>query len=218
MYALVLSIEITQMPRDFFHITRTNVLPWSTYPLMQVGNVVETGAVNPFFNYFLAGVRQTIPVNINNLGIQHFSEMIFLTNLANGGMTTSMSVSDVARLGQDLAMHFCKYTRELIWEDIRAARYPEKPSRKKCLWLAEGEDNLNYWLSKLGSANDLLVFRVEVDEGITHDASDEHLMSDNMAYNEAIAMAECYWNGEISNPIAKEVLFEGRLRVLEHIS
>lgn len=206
------------MPSNFFHITRNHALPWSTYPLMQAGNIVETGTVNPFFNYFLVGDRSTIPVTIPNGSIQRLSEMTFLHTLANGGMTTSMPVSEVARMGQDLAMHFCKYTRELIWEDIRLTRFPDKPSRKKCIWLAEGEDNLNYWRMKLGQANELLVFRVEIEDGITHDASDEHLMSDNIAYEEAIAMAERYWNGDISTPIAKEVLFEGRLRILEQIS
>lgn len=124
----------------------------------------------------------------------------------------------IATIGYDLAMHFCQYLRELIWEDIRVRNFPDKPSRKRCLWLAEGEESLNYWLTKLQPATDLHVFRVRIDDGKTHDASDEHLMRDNIAYDEALAMAERYWNGEIRNPTAKEVLFEGRLRIIEQIS
>lgn len=201
------------MAKEYFHITKKAALPWSKYPCLKVGDVVETGEVNPFFNYFLTANRPVEIIKYPDGTTQQLSEMEFLTALSRNSLSINLSVAEIARRGQDLAMHFCKYTRELIWERIRAESYPEKPSRQKCLWLAEGEENLQYWLSQLGRPEDIHVFRLEID-GVTHDASDEHLMNDHVTYDQAIIMAKSYWNGDISNVVAKEVLFEGRAKVV----
>ncbi|HID8898856.1 TPA: DUF2441 domain-containing protein [Enterobacter hormaechei] len=204
------------MSDDYFYITSSKIEAWNPYPTIAAGDIIETGDVNPFFNFFLSANLRTEPVN-NGGVIENWSWMRFLGAIRDGSMKTPMSTQDVAAKGHYLAMYFCKYTRELIWEAVRLADYGEKPSRHRCLWLSLGEQNLNYWKSQVVADQNLRqIFRVEID-GRTHEASDEHLMNDNVPYHEALDMSHRYWKGEISNPLAKEILFEGKMRVIERV-
>ncbi|ENS0910021.1 DUF2441 domain-containing protein [Escherichia coli] len=142
---------------------------------------------------------------------------MYLHGIKVGTIKTNLTTKDIATIGHELAMHFCKYTRELIWESVRVEHYEKLPSRQKCLWLAHGENNLEYWKQNLGlGADDRTIFRVEVD-GITHEASDEHLMRDDIPYTEALNNAHRYWRGDISNSLAKETLFMGTMRIVEEV-
>lgn len=204
------------MSADYFYITSSRTEPWNPHPPISEGDVITTGDVNPFFNFFLSA---NLPTElINNGGTEeHWSWMRFLGGIGNGSLNTTQPTQVVAAKGHYLAMHFCKYTRELIWESVRLSDYKKKPSRNKCLWLSQGEENLNYWKPHVVENKNLRrIFRVEID-GITHEASNEHLMSDNLPYLEALDMSHRYWQGEISNPIAKETLFEGQMRVIERV-
>lgn len=204
------------MPADYFYITSSKTELWNPYPAISVGDIIETGDVNPFFNFFLSGNLPTEDV-INGGIKESWSWMRFLGGIRNGSMNTSLPTQAIAARGHYLAMHFCKYTRELIWESVRSANYKKKPSRQKCLWLSQGEQNLEYWKSKVVDDQNLRqVFRVEID-GTTHEASDEHLMNDNLPYHQALDMSHRYWRGEISNPIAREILFEGKMRIIEQV-
>ncbi|EFJ3241765.1 DUF2441 domain-containing protein [Escherichia coli] len=177
--------------------------------------MASTEFPNPFFNYFLSSNIPPIPVNIGGR-VTSYSRMQWLYGLKSGALTTELSAQMIATVGQEMAMHFCKYTRELIWEAVRVEGYADKPSRQKCLWVSQGEENLNYWISQLGLGNNQIVYRVELD-GIIHEASDEHLMNDDIPYNLALEKAKKYWDGEITKQLAREILFEGRMRILEQI-
>jgi len=204
------------MPDEFFYITSSKTEKWNPHPPISAGQVVNTGEVNPFFNFFLGAHTPTEQVT-NNGVVEQWSWMRFIAAIRFGKMKTSLSQQAIAARGHYMAMHFCKYTRELIWESIRVEHFPERPSRQKCLWLSQGEKNLNYWKSQVVEDQNLRrIFRVEID-GITHEASNEHLMNDNLPYQEALDMSHRYWRGDISNPIAKEILFEGQMRVIERV-
>lgn len=205
------------MPDDFFYITSSKIEKWNPHPPITIGQVLNTGEVNPFFNFFLDAHIPTEQVT-NNGVVEQWSWMRFLSAIRFGGMNTSLSQQAIAARGHYLAMHFCKYTRELIWESVRAENYPDKPSRQKCLWLSQGEKNMNYWKPKVGEGSTTQqVYRVEI-EGTTHEASDEHLMNDNLPYQKALEMSHRYWKGDISNHEAREILFKGSMRIVERVS
>ncbi|MCS2172789.1 DUF2441 domain-containing protein [Scandinavium sp. TWS1a] len=204
------------MSADYFYITSSRTEPWNPHPPISEDDVITTGDVNPFFNFFLSANLPTQLVN-NGGTEEQWSWMRFLGAIRNGDMQTGMSQQDIATRGHYLAMHFCKYTRELIWESVRREHFPDKPSRQKCLWVSQGEENLNYWISQLGLGGNQAVFRVELD-GVLHEASDEHLMNDDIPYDLALEKAHKYWSGEITNPLAKEILFEGNMQILERVS
>ncbi|XUA17448.1 DUF2441 domain-containing protein [Citrobacter sp. OP27] len=208
------TFEDKKLAEDYFYITSSKTEKWNTFPPLKVGDVATTGAKNPFFNFFLSSNLPTERVE-NGDAIEQWSWMRFLGAIRNGDMLTGMSQQDIATRGHYLAMHFCKYTRELIWESVRREHFPDKPSRQKCLWVCHGIENLEYWKPHLNvDQSNLRVYRVALD-GNTHEASNEYLMNDDIPYEQAIKMAHRYWNGEISNPVAKETLFEGDMKIIE---
>lgn len=200
---------------DFFYIATKSQNAWVEHKPLTVGDLAITKFPNPFFNYFLNSNIPPIPVKINGQQV-NYTRMQWLYGLKAGTITTGSSAQLIAAVGQEMAMHFCKYTRELIWEAVRVESYPDKPSRQKCLWVSQGEENMKYWISQLGLGNNQAVYRVELD-GVMHDASNEHLMNDDIPYDLALEKAHRYWTGEITNPLAKEILFEGKMRVLEQV-
>ncbi|WP_109908335.1 DUF2441 domain-containing protein [Citrobacter freundii] len=206
------------MALDYFYIATKKQYPWSIHAPMKVGNVVETNDYNPFFNFFLgANLPKMLVQNSGGGGSTPYTRMMYLHGIKTGSLETNLTIKDIATIGQELAMHFCKYTRELIWESVRSEHYKDLPSRQKCLWLAHGEKNLEYWKQNLGlGVDDRTIFRVDID-GVTHEASDEHLMRDDIPYEQALVQAHRYWKGDISNMLAKETLFIGKMKILEEV-
>lgn len=205
------------MALDYFYIATKKQYPWSIHAPLKLGDVVGTNDYNPFFNFFLSSNIPPMSVSNTGGGSINYTRMMYLHGIKTGTINTNLKIEDIATIGHELAMHFCKYTRELIWEAVRVEHYNNLPSRQKCLWLAHGEKNLEYWKKNLGLAvTDRNIFRVEID-GVTHEASDEHLMRDDIPYKEALTNAHRYWKGEVSNSLAKETLFMGNMRLLEEV-
>lgn len=200
------------MSDDYYYISGGITDPWNYFNELKEGDICKTGNVNPYFNYFL----KQLPGGVT-LGTQRVSSLAFLNGVRGGTTQTLLSVPQIADVGQRIAMHFCKYTRELIWENIRLSEFSHLPSRQRCIWLSHGLKNLSYWEGALGrEPGNYKVFRVELD-GVTHEASDDFLMRDEIVYTDAILMARDYWNGKITNQNKKETLFEGTFTVKEQI-
>lgn len=200
------------MAEDYYYISGGTDDPWNNFSELQVGGVYRTGDINPYFNFFL----QQLPSGVT-VGDRRLSSLDYLNQIRSGTLTTDLSIQIMATIGQQIAMHFCKYTRELIWENIRQSEFSHLPSRQKCIWISQGQESLSYWESALGRpAGSYKVFRIEVD-GLTHEASDDFLMRDEILYPDAILMARDYWNGKITNEIKKEILFEGEFTIKEQL-
>lgn len=104
--------------------------------------------------------------------------------------------------------------RELAFESIRREFYPELPSRHKCIWLIpDNEQSLNFWMNLFGTKNQR-VFKVQVD-GKIHRTSQEWLIGGTYSLNEINSIAHKYWKCENSGGIEDEVLFIGKIKILE---
>ncbi|AFH14949.1 DUF2441 domain-containing protein [Cronobacter sakazakii] len=201
---------------DYYHIADKESRKWSQYEPVKVGDTLITGTVNPYFNYYLFPDYPKDWLETSN-GLVEVSRLYVLQEIKEGRAFNSDS-KYVARLGFETAKFFSNYTRELIWENIRKEEFSELPSRQKCIWLAEGEDNLNYWLRRIGKdSKEYNIFRV-VPNGKLHTASDEHLLSDVEPYETTLNKARQYWHGVVKNPLAREILFEGILEVREQVN
>jgi hypothetical protein len=204
------------MSDNFYHIASKVKYPWMQSDPLMVGTSITTEGVNPFFNYFLEHPEPGVNVTVDGV-VENWTRMTYLWELSQNRVNTSLSIQRIAALGQDAAMHYCKYLRELIWENVRSSEFPEKPSRQRCIWLAEGEDNLKYWLPRIpASAETHRIFRVKP-KGMFHYASDEHLMKDAELYPESLEKARKYWRGDIAQKCAQEILFEGTLDIIEEV-
>ncbi len=106
--------------------------------------------------------------------------------------------------------------RELAFESIRREFYPALPSRNKCIWLIpDHEQSLVFWRNLFGEKNQK-VFKVSAD-GIIHRTSQEWLIVETDALNNINAMGHKYWQGEKAGSVDDEVLFIGKVRILERI-
>lgn len=106
--------------------------------------------------------------------------------------------------------------RELAFESIRKEFYPELPSRHKCIWLIpDNEQSFSFWKNTLPGKNQR-IFKIAVD-GKTHRAAQKWLIGGTFSLNETKSKAHSYWKGEDAGNIEDEVLFTGRIRILEEL-
>jgi hypothetical protein len=196
----------------YYHINRTT--HWSPFPKWNVGDVIDIGGVsNPYFQFFEEQKKTytiTTPDHVtHNIPGKHF------LNLVQKG---EVNCPDIAGIAADLTQHFVSYVRELIWEDVRKSEFPHLPSRQRCIWLAADHQGVKYWLQNLGlDGQEFQIAKVKV-QGRIHIASNEHLLCDSEPMLESLKRARQYWLGIHDDPASREILFEGRLEILEFIS
>lgn len=108
--------------------------------------------------------------------------------------------------------------RELAAEEVRKEKYPQYPSRFKCMFLSETKDvtleNLKDFY-KSGKGRQFQAIAVELD-GVLFYARSKGLQRNGSSYGEYLKIADDYWNqDQKSNEEAKEILFEGKAKVVE---
>lgn len=197
--------------QDYYHINRN--VAWSPYGPLNVGDEIDFGdSSNPFFRYFETQQR-TQNVNINGNPVR-VPDIQFLRMLSDGNMTTTMTVRDLASFARDLANHFMMYARELLFEDVRRSEFTHLPSRQRCGWLIPEWDGVKFWLGRMNVGGQFQVVRVRV-WGNLHTGSDAYLLHDSEPMTQTLENARRYWRGEPAQMGTEEVLFEGRMRVVE---
>lgn len=107
--------------------------------------------------------------------------------------------------------------RELVFETIRKEFYPQLPSRHNCIWLTpDDKASLEFW-SKLVYGRHKRIFRVET-EGIIHRAAQKWLITATQPLNEINSLAHNYWKGEGAGVMEDEILFTGKLKIIEELA
>jgi hypothetical protein len=115
-------------------------------------------------------------------------------------------------LGQSM-----RIIRELTFEAIRKEFYPELPSRHNCIWLApDNNQSLQFWKNSVYGSKKR-IFRVEA-EGIIHRAANKWLVTGTKPLNEINSMAHNYWKGNDTGGFEDEILFVGKLKIIEELA
>ncbi|MCB2188920.1 MAG: DUF2441 domain-containing protein [Deltaproteobacteria bacterium] len=129
-------------------------------------------------------------------------------------------LADPAQL-YDLALtglrHATLQLRERIMEEVRAADFPDHPSRLRCFWLADSPDSVTYWRNKLGSiaGQGLTLWRVAA-RGRVHLGSNRWVKNDSLSLETYYHNARQYWAGRDVGGAADELVLEGELTLLHH--
>jgi len=132
---------------------------------------------------------------------------------------TSASSKQIHPIGLEYLANSLKeagmFLRELIFEEVRKERFPDKPSRRSCIWLME-EQSVSFWrhfLDDRTSAYDLI--KVKCD-GKIHKGNQSFLDNEIVSFNEFAGSAEHYWKGDLTEgTMNNEMLFFGEIEVLE---
>jgi hypothetical protein len=192
---------------EFYHINHKPI--WSTFDLFKIGEEITIGSENnPYFKYFETH-RYTVPVT-NSKGLIEQSPGIHFLRLVKDGVVYSPELPSIA---YDIANHFVTYVREFIWEDVRKTEFLELPSRQKCIWLIPSEQGIKYWINKLNSTSEYQVLKVKT-EGHIHKANEKFLLGDCEPMNETIQKARQYWMGIDAEGENGEILFEGKIKIV----
>lgn len=199
--------------QTYFHInSNTNLSPHS---LMQCGDVIEVGhRANPFFHFYET-YKRTYPVTENPSGIVRQVPAMRFLKLVKEGTITSPILPTIAC---DTANHFLMLARELLWENVRSAEFPQAPSRQRCIWLIESMADVKNWISRLGfKPNFYSVVRLRA-TGRALKADGNCLAGDSEPLPVWFEKARAYWSGENSETPLPEVLFEGRIEIDEIVN
>lgn len=107
--------------------------------------------------------------------------------------------------------------RELIFESIRKEFYPELPSRQKCIWLIpNNEESLKFWEDIIEKKHQR-IFKVTVDGNI-HRTAQKWLIGGTFSIIKWNELAHSYWKGEDNGNFNDEILFEGKIKIIEEIN
>lgn len=107
--------------------------------------------------------------------------------------------------------------RELMLEEVRTLYHPELPSRFKCMWLTD-EKSLGFWENIL-DRGDVQIYEVDTD-GKLFASSNRLLPWMNGSRREMYLQAHHYWtptDKELYNADDKEILFEGKAKILRRV-
>lgn len=195
------------MPSDYFHINRRAI--WSPYEPLKAGDEFDVGReTNPYFRFFKTE-RFVVPVTLQDGSSIESPAVKFLGAAARGEILHP----NLPRLAHEVATHFVTYLREVIWENVRSDEFPELPSRQRCLWLIPTLEGVKYWLERM-KPSAYQVLRVQV-TGRIHRANEVYLLGDSEPMSETIENARLYWSGSFPEGGQEEILFEGRVKVIE---
>lgn len=113
------------------------------------------------------------------------------------------------------------FLREMVFEEIRREKYPEKPSRRNSMWLTE-EDAIGIWSLFLKGRVELGATKFELDlvklrcSGIFHKGNQHFLNNEIDSYNNFASAADRYWRGDfVEDGNDNEILFSGEFEVLK---
>jgi hypothetical protein len=193
--------------KKLFHVNR--ITGYSPDRLLSIGDVVDVGEEsNPFFGYYHKQKR-SYPVTIANNQVQEISGLAFLRQVQEGKIQSP----HLPNIAYDVANHFMMLSREMLWESIRLEKYPDLPSRQRCMWLVKDMNSLMHWRNKLQSENNTQYIEFSA-TGKIHECDASFLMGDSELLSVSYENAKKYWRGEMNATNSEpELLFEGTLEV-----
>lgn len=204
------------MGNIFFHVnkrSRNSKASSANYELLQKWQEITVGKEE---NQFIRDLKTHMPFNSINDNV--FPKSAPLKDFLN-----SLEVGDCnhyEKLPQSLfypLTHYMKLVGELILESVRNEKFPELPSRYKCLWLTARQSEAEAWAPKCAPEKEYEHQIVKVcakEEIFRCDAS--LLKFENEPLSELIRKSNLYWKGVPKNTVKEEeILYVGTIEVLE---
>lgn len=200
-------VDVVDVP--FFHINSN--ANGSAHAIMRRGDVVEVGDLtNPFFRYYETYAR-TYPVRNPSGEVQPVSAIAFLAHVKDG----AINPDNLPLAAWEISRHFLMLAREVVWENIRLQEFPSEPSRQRCIWLVESEEQARFWVQMMGfSPMTYSIVKVRA-TGHALNTDGRLLAADSEPLPVWYDKARRYWSGEMTEAPHVEILFAGTLRVEE---
>lgn len=205
---------MTNLP-TYFHITNNPDCTWSP------GDEIQFGLEDNNMWRLMSGIGDYIELN----GVSYSADVIVLHALDEYARVSppplfmcNYHFNPIITLKEstDSLGNLMRVNRELIFESVRREFYPELPSRHTCVWLIPNDEgSLNFWKNKLHTPNQR-IFKVSAD-GKVHRAAEKWLIGGTIPVTELISKAHNYWKGVDSGSHEDEIIFVGKMKILEEI-
>jgi hypothetical protein len=111
---------------------------------------------------------------------------------------------------------------EVLYEEIRAAEFPERPSRLDCVFLLDAEEGAERWRQAARNGKGaILICDIEAGDPFRADMNalllpDVH--SPDVGRERMVEAARAYWSGDLAADARTEVLVSGRVVVLRQLA
>jgi hypothetical protein len=111
---------------------------------------------------------------------------------------------------------------EVLYEEVRAAEFAERPSRLDCVFLLDAEESAEQWRRGARAGRGaILICDVESGEPFRADMNQIRLPdvhSPDVGRKEMEEAARAYWRGDLAPDARPEVLVSGRVVVLRQLA
>ena len=209
-----------------YHIHRENKYD----NLFKEGNTIEFGKNDNFLKESLQDISssftqvKTLEDGKNIKKYTKFDEALYYPTFENYSRKNQMQLLEMVR---EYVMLTSTLNRENILEEVRKNKFPELPSRFKCMYLTD-EEGLERWLDVLKrnnarffyeKENPIEIFEVEA-KGNRFVSSIKLLPSTGTKLQNMYFDAERYWNPteyELAHSNCKEYLVEGEVKILRKV-
>ena len=195
---------------EYYHIHRMSVFD----DVWQVNNIVHCGDghKNPFrafYHNYAATIR--LPGDPTQYAVLKALDVI----LENPGKYNLNIYIDVLKKTRVALRENRIFTRETIFEEVRAKYFPDLPSRQSCIWVATREAIPFWWEELSKGPNKCKIFKLKL-TGVIHRTNEKYLVDDTISHLDIIHNAIRYWKGEDgSGSLSDELLFKGRIEIIE---
>ena len=124
---------------------------------------------------------------------------------------------DLSSISKEMqsSKYYSELLKEYIFEEVRQKEFPEKPSRKNCMFLVPIEVNLNNYCKNMGfNTNQLTMLEVDIENDSKYHFADFTLLNcNNLIHDEKVEKAKEYWNGTDRRDMNTEILFRGKFKI-----
>lgn len=202
--------------KTYYHINKDNTCNW------KVGDEIDLSNKENYYWQTFAETGELIEINGEKFDVYQIATNAFDVYIRRYPPPTKMMSyhfdplrtlkETIDSLGNSL-----KTVRELSFELVRKEFYPELPSRQKCIWIIpDDEKSLEFWKNVIENKNKR-IFKITVN-GKIHRAAHKWLIGGTFSLNKWASLAHSYWKGEESGGIEDEILFEGKIKIIEEIT
>ncbi len=199
----------------YYHINKNIDCGW------KAGDEIEFGKEENNYWKSLSGTDDLIEIDGEEFDVHLIAMHAFKTYVNGSPPPTAMKgyhFNPMKTLHEtiDSLGNALKICRELAFESIRKEFYPELPSRLNCIWLIpDNLQSLTFWKNVIPNGHQK-IFKIVID-GKIHRAAQKWLIGGTYSVNKWSSLAHSYWNGEGSGNKEDEILFKGKIKILEEL-
>jgi hypothetical protein len=159
-------------------------------------------------------------------GLNNYSRYLWEESLATTVGPVCFPLAVIAKLPEEGQMQLrtamnsrlCKQVVEYVFEAVRLRQYPDRPSRKTCIFAGKTPETVVEWMRNFGACQRYQVLEIEPETtALIFDGDANLVCYDTPPLSFIETCAEHYWKGARTQQLLEEVLIQGSARIVRVI-